>query len=141
MRVHRDPVWKPERAASINTRDETALIGTSGTDAERFFIGVRLMITCDPTDARLKLVDDAEPAGMAEAYLVMDEEERRKAFTRPYRHTYRHVTCGKLTKMGHEMAETFAVCPTFYDRTYCAECCMDRSLAEFTWEDGTVVGS
>lgn len=47
--------------------------------------------TSDPTDPRLtRGVDDA-PAPMADAYLVLSDEERRKGFVRPYRAVYIHV--------------------------------------------------
>lgn len=78
---------------------------------------------------------------MAEVYLVLDEEERKKGFTRPYRDTYRHTACGMLTRMGYEIAETYARDPFFYGGTYCTTCQMHRPVAEFTWEDGSQVGS
>lgn len=100
-----------------------------------------MSITIDPTDPRLARSDDTEPREMAEAYLVLSEEERHKKFVRPYRDTYRHVPCGALTKMGLEIAETYARDPTFYGGTYCTNCRMHRPLNEFIWEDGTQVGS
>lgn len=38
-----------------------------------------MSITFDPTDVRLKKSNDTEPTDMAEAYLVLDEDERKKS--------------------------------------------------------------
>lgn len=99
------------------------------------------MLTDDATDPGLKRSEDTEPTDMADVYLVLDQHERQKGFVRPYRDTYRHTTCRQLTKMQIEIAQTFARDPLFYRGTYCTTCQMHRPLAEFTWEDGTVVGS
>ncbi len=97
--------------------------------------------TADPTDPRLMRGEDTEPREMAEAYLVLSEEERHKKFVRPYRDTYVHLACHQLTKMTLEIAETYARNPAFYGYTYCCNCRMHRPLNEFRWEDGTQVGS
>lgn len=50
--------------------------------------------------------------------------------------------CGAVTKMGRELAETYARNPHFYGATYCVGCQMHRPLAEFVWvADGETVGS
>jgi hypothetical protein len=49
--------------------------------------------------------------------------------------------CGTSTTMAQALAETYARDPSFYGGTLCVHCGMHRSVAEFVWEDGTVVGS
>lgn len=49
--------------------------------------------------------------------------------------------CGTLTTMGQALAETYARDPKFYGATYCCECQKHLPVAEFRWEDGSVVGS
>lgn len=127
---------------------QTAGVETAPADALSRVIGsiffgwsTAMSITFDPTDVRLKKSNDTEPTDMAEAYLVLDEDERKKAFTRPYRDTYLHTSCGAMTKMGYQIAETMARDPHFYGGTYCTQCHMHRPLSEFTWEDGSKVGS
>ena len=52
------------------------------------------------------------------------------------------IGCGTVTKMGRELAETYARNPHFYGATYCVGCQMHRPLKEFIWvDDGLVVGS
>lgn len=51
----------------------------------------RVSLTTDPGDPRLTHGVDAEPAGQADAYLILSEEERAKGFVRPVRRSYRHV--------------------------------------------------
>jgi hypothetical protein len=120
-------------------------------------------LTSDPNDPRLTHGADEAPAGMAEVYLVLSEEERAKGFVRPLRRKYVHrywldgrtdpipdpLTsldglggCGACTVMGLALCETYARDPSFYGATYCVGCQMHRPVAEFRWdEDGQVVGS
>lgn len=99
-------------------------------------------VTTDPNDPRLTRGVDNGVTKQAEVYLVLSEEERSKGFVRPVRITYKHVTCGVVTKMGLALSETYARDPKFYGATYCVGCCMHRPVSEFTWEpDGGVVGS
>ena len=44
--------------------------------------------------------------------------------------------CGVLTKMGMDIAETYARDPKFYGSTYCVGCKMHLPVEEFCW-DGT----
>ena len=97
--------------------------------------------TSDPTDPRLTRGMDTEPADQAEVYLVLSDDERAKGFIRPLRRTYRHATCATTTTMALEIAETYAREPGFYGATYCASCQMHRPLEEFTWLDGSQLGS
>ena len=95
--------------------------------------------TSDRNDPRLTHGTDTEPTRMAEAYLVLSDEERAKGFVRPVRRTYVHETCGAATTMGVALAETYARQPRFYGATYCVGCQMHRPVGaagEFTW-DGT----
>jgi len=98
-------------------------------------------VTDDPTDPRLTHGPDAAPVPQAEVYLVLSEAERAKGFVRPLRDDYKHLTCGKTTRMGRALAETYARDPTFYGGTYCVYCQMHRPLVEFVWPDGSQVGS
>jgi hypothetical protein len=85
-------------------------------------------------------VDD-KPVPQAEVYLVLSAEERAKGFVRPVRRTYVHTACGTATSMGDALAETYARNPKFYGATYCVRCQMHKPVAEFVWDDGSVVGS
>jgi hypothetical protein len=98
-------------------------------------------ITSDPTDPRLTHGPDDEPTEQADVYLVLSDEERTKGFVRPLRTSYWHSACGESTSMGQAIAETYARDPGFYGATYCATCRMHRPVAEFTWPDGSQVGS
>jgi hypothetical protein len=97
--------------------------------------------TDDPADPRLTHGADAEPVEQAQVYLVLSAEERAAGFTRPYRDTYRHLTCGAVTRMSREIAETYARQPIgFYGATYCCACRRHRPVGaegEFLWDDGS----
>ena len=82
---------------------------------------------------------------MQEKYLVLSDEERAKGFIRPVRRSYIHNDCGSLTKMGQELAETYARKPSFYTGTFCVACAKHFNLVadgirQFKWKDGTNVG-
>ena len=50
--------------------------------------------------------------------------------------------CFEETKMGIELAETYARDPKFYGATYCIKCKMHLPVSEFSWiDDGELVGS
>lgn len=99
-----------------------------------------MTITTDPNDPRLAPYKgkghDETPVPQQEAYLVLPEAERLKGYVKPYRHVYRHNTCGSETRMPVGTAETYARDPWFYGGTYCVQCRMHRDLEEFTWLDG-----
>lgn len=105
--------------------------------------------TSDPNDPRLTRGVDDEPVPMADAYLVLSDEERRQGFVRPLRFSYRHLTCGAVTSMGQAIAETYARNPSFYGATFCVRCSMHRPVGEdgeFVWlesdgSDGSKVGT
>lgn len=103
------------------------------------------METTDPNDPRLTRGVDEERRPQADAYLVLSEEERARGFIRPVRRSYVHSGgCGAQTTMSQALAETYARDPGFYGATYCTGCQMHRPVGtdgEFTWEDGTKVGS
>lgn len=98
-------------------------------------------LTSDPSDPRLTHGSDSEPVTQADAYLVLSADERAKGFIRPVRRTYVHDECGRATTMSQAIAETYARNPSFYGSTYCVGCAMHLPVAEFRWDDGTVVGS
>lgn len=100
-------------------------------------------LTSDPNDPRLTRGVDEAPVPMAEAYLVLSDDERAKGFVRPYRNAYRHLTCGTVTTMGRALSETYARQPDFYGATFCVACSMHRPVGEhgeFVWieADGSV---
>ena len=97
-------------------------------------------VTTDREDPRLVRSNDEVPREQAEVYLVLSEEERSKGFVRPFRRSYKHLTCSKITTMGAAIAETYARDPSFYTGTYCAYCMKHRPLWEFEWMDGTKLG-
>lgn len=84
-----------------------------------------------------------DPAsGQHRAYWVLSEAERGKGFVRPVRRTYLHTSrCKTSTTMGTALAETYAREPGFYGATFCCACRDHFPVAEFTWEDGSTVGS
>lgn len=49
--------------------------------------------------------------------------------------------CGTVTTMAQELAETWARDVHFYGATWCMGCHKHLPVAEFIWEDGSVVGS
>lgn len=102
-------------------------------------------LTDDPLDPRLKRGVDDKPVGQHEVYLVLPEAERALGFVRPVRKTYVHTGgCGTATTMSQALAETYARNPFFYGATLCVGCGMHRPVGpdgEFTWGDGTKVGS
>lgn len=103
-----------------------------------------MSVTTDRNDPRLTKGIDESPAPQATTYLVLSEEERAKGFVRPYRDTYRHLTCQTTTTMGQPIAETYAREPHFYGATYCVHCQMHRPVGEdgeFIWLDGSKVGT
>lgn len=109
-----------------------------------------MSLTSDPTDPRLTHGADERPTAQADAYLVLPATAGRPR-VRPVRHAYVHngsdaagepVSCGGVTSMNEQIAETYAVDPTFYGATYCWRCKMHRPVGEFTWlSDGETVGS
>lgn len=98
-------------------------------------------VTDDHNDPRLGRGVDEEPiGGQHEVYLVLSDDEREKGFVRPVRHSYVHLTCGSVTRMGQALAETYARDPSFYGATYCVRCDMHRPVGEdgeFVWDDGS----
>jgi hypothetical protein len=77
--------------------------------------------------------------GMQQDYVVLAEEERAKGFVRPVRRSYRHLTCGTVTKMAQTIAETYARDPGFYSGTFCCGCGAHFPVGadgQFVW-DGT----
>lgn len=98
--------------------------------------------TSDRNDPRLGHGHDEEPVDQNEVYLVLSDEERAKGFVRPVRDSYKHNTCGTVTRMSWPIAETYARDPKFYGSTYCMHCRMHRPVSEFVWDpDGSEVGS
>lgn len=74
--------------------------------------------------------------GQQKGYVVLCPDERAKGYVRPYRDSYIHKTCGGLTTMSREIAETYARDPHFYSGTFCVHCRAHFPLDQFVW-DGT----
>lgn len=98
-------------------------------------------LTSDRNDPRLTHGADSEPAEQAPAYLVLSAEDRAAGHIRPVRQRYTHTKCGVSTKMSLPIAQTYAKDPGFYGATYCVGCRMHLPVGEFTWDDGSTVGS
>ena len=99
------------------------------------------MLTTDRNDPNLH---EKEENGQNKAYLVMTDEEIKAGFVRPVRRTYVHTggkACGVATTMNQVIAETYAANPKFYGATFCMGCGTHLPVSEFSWEDGTIVGS
>lgn len=79
---------------------------------------------------------ELRPDGQQKGYVVLSAEERAKGFVRPVRHSYQHLTCGAVTRMGQAIAETYARDPHFYSGTFCVQCRAHFPLDQFVW-DGT----
>lgn len=82
--------------------------------------------------------------GQQKGYVVLTPEERAKGFVRPVRRTYVHEKCGVATTMSNDIAETYACNPFFYSGTFCVGCRAHFPVGEdgeFTWDDGTKVGT
>lgn len=71
--------------------------------------------------------------GQYENYPTVDEGE----FEQKPRKTYIHQDCGKATTMSAELAESVARDPTYYGKTFCAECGEHVPVDEVEWEDGS----
>lgn len=71
-----------------------------------------------PIDEHTREIDPT--TGMQKDYIVLCEDERKKGFVRPYRDSYKHLTCGAVTTMGRSLSETYARDPHFYSGTFCA---------------------
>jgi hypothetical protein len=74
--------------------------------------------------------------GMQKGYVVLTQNERSKGFVRSFRDAYRHLTCGKITTMARDIAETYARDPYFYSGTFCTTCRGHFPVGEdgeFTW--------
>jgi hypothetical protein len=115
---------------------------------EGIFGGSRVMITTDPTHPGLRQL---QPNRQRVAYLVLPDEEIQLGLIRPLRLSYQHVVCGRVTRIGLTIAQTFARQPSFYTSTFCAACkghfpltVHDDSGAipefQFFWEDSSPVG-
>lgn len=80
--------------------------------------------------------------GQHDGYIVLCPDERAKGFVRPYRDSYKHLSCGTVTKMGRDLSETYARDPTFYGATFCVGCNRHLPVSEFVWTaDNQPVGS
>jgi hypothetical protein len=93
------------------------------------------LTTGDPVPAD-RSHTELKPNGQQKAYVVLSEDERRKGFVRPLRDAYRHLTCGKITTMSRDLAETYARDPHFYSGTFCTTCRKHFPVGEdgeFTW--------
>lgn len=94
-------------------------------------------LTNDKDEARSSGIDPE--TGQHRRYWVMTDEERSKGFVRPVRKTYIHERCGGATTMSRAIAETYAVDPKAYGRTFCVHCGSHFPVGEngeFVW-DGT----
>lgn len=95
--------------------------------------------TSDPNDPRLTRGADTAPVPQADAYLVLSPAELAKGFVRPVIRSYSHDSCGTVTTMNLDIAQTYAAKPDFYGSTYCTGCYKHLPVGEFHWVvDGKV---
>ena len=74
-------------------------------------------------DTSCPVPDDAKhPDGQHVDHWVLPAEERAKGFIRPVRLSYVHETCGGVTSMPKNIAETYAREPAYYGSTFCCGC-------------------
>lgn len=135
--------WKSVEDAIIGSDwAQTASVPQNGHPVPQNVPSLLRGVTTDPKDPRLTHGLDDEPVEQAEVYLVLSDDERARGFVRPLRRSYFHNICGAVTRMGLDIAATYARNPEFYGSTYCTACRMHRPVSEFVW-DGTdeVVGS
>lgn len=86
-----------------------------------------------PTEEKL-------PDGQAADHYVLCPEDRAKGRVRPVRVSYKHLTCGGVTTMPTACAETYAVNPSYYGKTFCCHCgdyFRVGEKGEFVWDDGS----
>jgi hypothetical protein len=99
-------------------------------------------LTTERHDGCLHEIDPV--TNMQRCYLIAPEGER-KNLVRPVCLSYVHRTCGTVTTMARELAETYAANPSFYGATFCAGCRAHfrvGAIGRFVWtSDGTLVGT
>lgn len=70
-------------------------------------------------------------------FVMCDDEMAKKGYIRPVRLTYVHEKCGGVTRMPQACAETYAVNPGYYGKTFCCHCGDYFPVGpdgEFLWE-------
>lgn len=109
--------------------------------------GKRVTLSGEPADPTYEggAPQPINPAtGQHKDYWVLAPDEIEKGFVRPVRRSYRHTSCGSITSMSREIAETYARDPKFYGSTFCAHCMAHYPVGEhgnFVWLDDSKVGS
>lgn len=73
---------------------------------------------------------------MFEAYPDQESPVTGRYWTQEQLDRVERGGCGQVTRMGKELAETYAREPGFYGATYCCGCRIHKPVAEFVW-DGT----
>lgn len=141
-------VFSPQEARQLAT-----LLNAKAAEAERESAEARRRAAAEaPVDRSSVTLTDGSPVtplhreidpvtGMQLGYVVLSEAERGKGFVRPYRDSYVHTPCGRVTAIARSIAETYARDPSFYGGTFCVGCRGHFPLAQFKWDDGTTVGS
>jgi len=140
---------RPETPEDVKKRTALLIDAVARTAADRLIDAVPNVEPVDRsnrcTTSGKPIADDhreIDPAtGMQKDYIVLCADERAKGFVRPYRDSYKHLTCGAVTTMGRSLSETYARDPSFYSGTFCATCRAHFLLTEFVWTaDGIQVG-
>lgn len=104
----------------------------------------QVLTSGEPVPADRSHIQTNPTTGQQKGYVVLTEAERAKGFVRPVRTTYIHSVCGTVTAMSEAIAETYARDPEFYSGTFCCHCRNHFPIGEdgqFTWEDGSKVGT
>ena len=92
-----------------------------------------MSLTTDRNNSNLGYGVDESPIPQNKVYLVLSDEELAKGYVKPFRTSYKHLTCGTVTTMNETISATYARDPWFYGATYCCGCQMHRPLDEFVW--------
>ena len=118
------------------------VINHSDLELDKNGVGHIVLSPQQATDLALLLLAKAAAVKAEKDYVVLSPAERSKGFVRPYRDSYIHLTCGKITTMKRAIAETYARVPQFYGGTFCSTCSGHFPIGEegeFVWYefDGT----
>ena len=73
---------------------------------------------------------DRKDDGQFENHPTIEEGD----FVQPVRESYVHDACGGTTKMGRQLAESWARDPDYYTETFCAVCQDYYPVGTFVWK-------
>lgn len=129
-----------------NGQHESYLVLSEEERAKGFIRPVRESyqhVGCRPTHPVRDLTPDEVNRFSQFDYVVFEEYPPDSDLTgRYWTKKQLEAGCGAVTKMGIELAETYARDPKFYGATFCCGCKKHFPVEEFVWHiDGTKLGS